>query len=164
MQGVADRFRLSESSTAAELDSLALPEDPDEGPLLITSASPVRPLHNACTAKRVSVASSQAAQQLRLSGSGQGMMTVVRTQFVPLSDSLSDSDSDSEVSVASCLQSIKVPAASFAGTADVCVCDIRRILNLLLVADSLIANIGMHAYMLTTSTLVAHLHLVMHLQ
>ena len=32
-----------------------------------------------------------------LSGSGTGMMTVVRTQFVPLGDSLSDSDSDSEV-------------------------------------------------------------------
>lgn len=120
MQGVADRFRLSESSTAAELDSLALPEDPDEGPFLITSASPVRPLHNACAAKAVSVASSQAAQQLRLSGSGQGMMTVVRTQFVPLSDSLSDSDSDSEVSVALCWQSMKVLAASLAGSADMC--------------------------------------------
>ena len=111
VQGGADRFRLSESSTAAEMDSLALPEDPDEGPLLITSASPVRPLHNACTAESVPMASSQAAQQLRLSGSGQGMMTVVRTQFVPLSDSLSDSDSDSEVSVASCTQIMKVPAS-----------------------------------------------------
>lgn len=49
-------------------------------------------------AQPVSGAISQAADHVRLSGSGTGMMTVVRTQFVPLSDSLSDSDSDAEVS------------------------------------------------------------------
>ena len=37
------------------------------------------------------------------------------------------------------------------------VCDIRRILMLLRIADSLVVNIGMHAHMLVTSMLVSHL-------
>lgn len=97
-QDVSDRLRLSAGSVGAEPDAFALPQDPDEGPLLITSASPLRPSHPARSAEVASAASSQAGDQLRLSGSGKGMMTVVRTQFVPLSDSLSDSDSDAEVS------------------------------------------------------------------
>ena len=83
----------------AELDPLAPPSDQEGAPLLLTSASPQKPLqHRAGTASRAaSAASSLAANPMLLSGSGTGMMTVVRTQFVPLGDSLSDSDSDSEV-------------------------------------------------------------------
>ncbi len=83
----------------AELDPLAPPSDQEGAPLLLTSASPQKPLqHRAGTASRAaSAASSLAANPMLLSGSGSGMMTVVRTQFVPLGDSLSDSDSDSEV-------------------------------------------------------------------
>lgn len=83
----------------AELDCLAPPSDQEGPPLLITSASPQKALqYRAGTAsKAASAASSLAANSMLLSGSGTGMMTVVRTQFVPLGDSLSDSDSDSEV-------------------------------------------------------------------
>ncbi len=83
----------------AELDPLAPPSDQEGAPLLLTSASPQKPLqHRAGTASRAaSAASSLAANPMLLSGSGTGMMTVVRTQVVPLGDSLSDSDSDSEV-------------------------------------------------------------------
>ena len=98
MQESTDKLRLSSATTAAELDPLALPGDPDEGPLLLSSASPARPHATASSGGAATAASSQPADHLRLSGSGQGMMTVVRTQFVPMSDSLSDSDSDSEVS------------------------------------------------------------------
>ncbi|KAA6428241.1 MAG: hypothetical protein FRX49_01837 [Trebouxia sp. A1-2] len=82
----------------AELDCLAPPSDQEGPPLLITSASPQKALqYRAGTAsKAASAASSLAANSMLLSGSGTGMMTVVRTQFVPLGDSLSDSDSDSE--------------------------------------------------------------------
>lgn len=83
----------------AELDPLAPPSDQEGAPLLLTSASPQKLLqHRAGTASRAaSATSSLAASSMLLSGSGTGMMTVVRTQFVPLGDSLSDSDSDSEV-------------------------------------------------------------------
>jgi len=83
----------------AELDPLAPPSSQEGAPLLLTSASPQKPLqHRAGTASRAaSAASSLAANPMLLSGSGTGMMTVVRTQFVPLGDSLSNSDSDSEV-------------------------------------------------------------------
>ena len=101
MQDPTDKLRLSTASTAAELDPHALPGDSDEGPLLLTSASPVGPQLSASTARAATAASRQPADHVRLSGTGQGMMTVVRTHFVPLSDSLSDSDSDSEVSAAS---------------------------------------------------------------
>ena len=47
--------------------------------------------------KAASAASSLTTNPMLLSGSGSGMMTVVRTQFLPLGDGLSDSDSDSEV-------------------------------------------------------------------
>ncbi|DBA99043.1 hypothetical protein WJX77_007957 [Trebouxia sp. C0004] len=82
----------------AELDSLAAPSVQEGAPLLLTSASPQKPLqHRAGTASRAaSAASSLAANSMLLSGSGTGLMTVVRTHFVPLGDSLSDSDSDSE--------------------------------------------------------------------
>lgn len=101
MQDPTDKLRLSTASTAAELDPLALPGDSDEGPLLLSSASPVRPQLSGSTARAATAASRQPADHVRLSGSGQGMMSVVRTHFVPLSDSLSHSDSDSEVSAAS---------------------------------------------------------------
>ncbi len=80
----------------AEQDPLAQPTDQEGAPLLLTSASPQRPLQHRA-AKAASAASSLATNPMLLSGSGSGMMTVVRTQFVPLGDSLSDSDSDSEV-------------------------------------------------------------------
>ena len=83
----------------AELDPLAPPSDQEGAPLLLTSASPQKPLQHrtGTVSTAASAASSLAANSMLLSGSGTGMMTVVRTQFVPLGDSLSDSDSDSEV-------------------------------------------------------------------
>ena len=88
---------LRASHETAELDPLVKLVDQEAAPLLLSSASPQRPLHQRA-AKAASAASSLASTNpLLLSGSGQGMMTVVRTQFVPLGDSLSDSDSDSEV-------------------------------------------------------------------
>ncbi|KAL0054114.1 hypothetical protein WJX82_004029 [Trebouxia sp. C0006] len=82
----------------AELDPLAPPSDQEGAPLLLTSASPQKPLQHrtGTVSTAASAASSLAANSMLLSGSGTGMMTVVRTQFVPLGDSLSDSDSDSE--------------------------------------------------------------------
>ena len=83
---------------AAESDPLAHSMDDGEAPLLLPSASPQRSPH-----QRLSLAASAVSSLTRnpmlLSGSGTGMMTVVKTQFVPLGDSLSDSDSDSEVIV-----------------------------------------------------------------
>lgn len=88
---------LRASHGTAELDPLVKSVDQEAAPLLLSSASPQRPLQQRA-AKAASAASSLAGTNpLLLSGSGQGMMTVVRTQFVPLGDSLSDSDSDSEV-------------------------------------------------------------------
>ena len=81
---------------AAELDPLACSMDEGEAPLLLTSASPQRLPQQRLT-KAVSGVSSLTTNSMLLSGSGTGMMTVVKTQFVPLGDSLSDSDSDSEV-------------------------------------------------------------------
>lgn len=84
----------------AELDPLAHPSDQDEGgPLLLTSASPQRlqQPRTGVMSKAASAASSLTTNPMLLSGSGSGMMTVVRTQFLPLGDGLSDSDSDSEV-------------------------------------------------------------------
>lgn len=81
---------------AAELDLLAHSMDDGEAPLLLTSASPQRPPQQR-QSLAASAVSSLTANSMLLSGSGTGMMTVVKTQFVPLGDSLSDSDSDSEV-------------------------------------------------------------------
>lgn len=81
---------------AAELDPLAHSVDDGEAPLLLTSASPQR-LPQQRLALAASAMSSLTTNPMLLSGSGTGMMTVVKTQFVPLGDSLSDSDSDSEV-------------------------------------------------------------------
>ena len=83
--------------TSAELDPLAQSMDLGEGPLLLTSASPHR-LPQQRAPKAVSAASSLATTPMLLSSSGTGFMTVVKTQLVPLGDSFSDSDSDSEVS------------------------------------------------------------------
>ncbi len=82
--------------TAAELDPLACFTGEGEAPLLLTSASPQR-LPQQRLSKAASARSSLTSNPVLLSGSGTGMMTVVKTQFVPLGDSLSDSDSDSEV-------------------------------------------------------------------
>lgn len=106
MQAVGDRLGLSSAATAAELDPLACPQDSDGGPLLIASASPARTA-KAASGPASEAASSWAASTMRLSSSGKGMMTVVRTQLLPLSDSFSDSDSDSEVGTlapAKCLE------------------------------------------------------------
>ena len=66
---------------------------------MLTSASPQRvPQRRA--SKAASATSSLATTPMLLSGSGTGMMTVVKTHFLPLGDSLSDSDSDSEVCMA----------------------------------------------------------------
>ena len=81
---------------AAELDPLARSMDEAEAPLLLTSASPQRLPHQGMS-KAASAMSSLTTNPMLLSGSGTGMMTLVKTQFVPLGDSLSDSDSDSEV-------------------------------------------------------------------
>ena len=80
----------------AELDPLAHSMDDREAPLLLTSASPQR-LPQQRLSLAASAVSSLTTNPTLLSGSGTGMMTVVKTQFVPLGDSLSDSDSDSEV-------------------------------------------------------------------
>lgn len=81
---------------AAELDPLARSMDEGEAPQLLTSASPQRPPQQRLS-KAASAVSSLTTSPMLLSGSGTGMMTLVKTQFVPLGDSLSDSDSDSEV-------------------------------------------------------------------
>ena len=87
---------LQRHSDAAELDPLAHSMDQGEAPLLLTSASPQRPPQQR-QSLAASAVSSLTTNSVLLSGSGTGMMTVVKTQFVPLGDSLSDSDSDSEV-------------------------------------------------------------------
>lgn len=83
---------------AAELDPLARSMDEGEAPQLLTSASPQRPPQQRLSKAASAVSSlTTTTSPLLLSGSGTGMMTLVKTQFVPLGDSLSDSDSDSEV-------------------------------------------------------------------
>lgn len=81
---------------AAELDPLARSMDEGEAPQLLTSASPQRPPQQRLSTA-ASAVSSLTTSPMLLSGSGTGMMTLVKTQFVPLGNSLSDSDSDSEV-------------------------------------------------------------------
>lgn len=97
LQQVGDMpLHLQRHCDAAELDPLAHSTGEGEAPLLLTSASPQR-LPQQRLSKAASARSSLTTTPMLLSGSGTGMMTVVKTQFVPLGDSLSDSDSDSEV-------------------------------------------------------------------
>ena len=86
------------------ISNIPVAEPPDhQGPILLTSASPQRPLNpKAVKCHAAAAASGSARSSVLLSGTGEGTLTVVRTQFVPLADSLSDSDSDSEVRLACC--------------------------------------------------------------
>ena len=96
---LGDIQEMQRQDASAELDPLAQSIDQGEAPLLLTSASPQRvPQRRA--SKAASATSSLATTPMLLSGSGTGMMTVVKTHFLPLGDSLSDSDSDSEVCMA----------------------------------------------------------------
>ena len=70
----------------------------DNSPALLTSASPQRQLQpRAARHSAASAASGLTASPMLLSGTGEGTLAVIRTQFAPLGDSPSDSDSDSEV-------------------------------------------------------------------
>ena len=93
---LGDLQGMRRQDASAELDPLAKSMDQGEAPMLLTSASPQRvPQQRA--PKAAPAMSSLATTPMLLSSSGTGMMTVVKTHFVPLGDSLSDSDSDSEV-------------------------------------------------------------------
>ena len=88
-------------SSGASSDIVAAVPSDCQDPVLLTSASPQRPLQpRAVKCHAAAAASGSVKSSGLLRGSGQGTLTVVRTQFVPLADSLSDSDSDSEVRLA----------------------------------------------------------------
>ena len=95
-QVVGKALDMQRHCNGAELDPLAESIDDREAPLLLKSASPQRPPQQRLSLA-ASAVSSLTSNPTLLSSSGTGMMTVVKTQFVPLGDSLSDSDSDSEV-------------------------------------------------------------------